>query len=334
METEIWPNVLAAARARGLPMILVNARLSERSRRRGARVDALLRPAFEGLAAALAQSDADATRLRDAGVASVGVVGNLKFDLAPDPAVQALGTRWKERVDRPVVLAAITREGEEATLLAAWHAVPLPRPLLVIVPRHPQRFEAVAELVVAAGFTLARRSAWRRSASARGGARRRLARRLDDGDAGLLRARRRRPARRQLPAVRRPEPDRGGGVRLPGRHGPAHLQLHRRRDALARRRRVAARRQHHRSDHRGAGPARQRRPGAPRRRARSHSPPRTAAPPPAPPPASSTSSTRASRSARSDRSACRRAFSAPATDRSPGHRSASAERRPGAAAAR
>jgi 3-deoxy-D-manno-octulosonic-acid transferase len=160
METEIWPNVLAAARARGVPMILVNARLSERSRRRGARVDALLRPAFEGLAAALAQSDADATRLRDAGVASVGVVGNLKFDLAPDPAVQALGTRWKERVDRPVVLAAITREGEEALVLAAWHAAPLPRPLLVIVPRHPQRFEAVAELVVSAGFTLARRSTW------------------------------------------------------------------------------------------------------------------------------------------------------------------------------
>jgi 3-deoxy-D-manno-octulosonic-acid transferase len=135
--------------------------LSERSRRRGARVDALLRPAFEGLAAALAQSDADATRLREAGVASVGVVGNLKFDIAPDPAVQALGTRWKERVDRPVVLAAITREGEEALVLAAWHAVPLPRPLLVIVPRHPQRFEAVAELVGSAGFTLARRSAWR-----------------------------------------------------------------------------------------------------------------------------------------------------------------------------
>ena len=114
METEIWPNVLAAARARGLPLVLANARLSERSRRRGARVDALLRPAFEAFTAALAQSDADATRLREAGVASVGVVGNLKFDLAPDPALLALGKRWKARVARPVVLAAITREGEEA----------------------------------------------------------------------------------------------------------------------------------------------------------------------------------------------------------------------------
>jgi 3-deoxy-D-manno-octulosonic-acid transferase len=161
METEIWPNVLAEARVRGVPMVLVNARLSERSRRRGARVDALLRPAFEALAAALAQSDADAARLREAGVAMVGVVGNLKFDLAPDPALQALGKRWKERVARPVVLAAITREGEEAQLLDAWHAVALPRPLLVVVPRHPQRFDAVAELIGGAGFSLARRSAWR-----------------------------------------------------------------------------------------------------------------------------------------------------------------------------
>jgi 3-deoxy-D-manno-octulosonic-acid transferase len=160
METEIWPNALAEARARALPTLLVNARLSERSRRRGARVDALLRPAFEGLAIALAQSEGDATRLREAGARQVDVVGNLKFDLAPDPALQALGARWKERVARPVVLAAITREGEEALLLDDWHAVALPRPLLVIVPRHPQRFDAVAELVVASGFTLARRSAW------------------------------------------------------------------------------------------------------------------------------------------------------------------------------
>jgi len=139
METEIWPNVLAEARARDVPLLLVNARLSERSRRRGARVDALLRPAFEAFTAALAQSDADATRLRDAGVATVGVVGNLKFDLAPEPALLALGKRWKGRVDRPVVLAAITREGEEALLLAAWHAVPLPRPLLADLAPNPVR---------------------------------------------------------------------------------------------------------------------------------------------------------------------------------------------------
>ena len=69
METEIWPNLLAEAKARGLPVMLANARLSERSRRRGQRVDALLRPAFESLAAAFAQTEADAARLRDAGAA-------------------------------------------------------------------------------------------------------------------------------------------------------------------------------------------------------------------------------------------------------------------------
>jgi 3-deoxy-D-manno-octulosonic-acid transferase len=160
METEVWPNLLAEARARGLPVVLANARLSERSRRRGQRVDLVLRPAFESLALALAQSTDDGRRLGEAGVVDVRVVGNLKFDLAPDPALRELGRRWKAVAARPVVLAAITREGEEALLLAAWRGVAEPRPLLAIVPRHPQRFEAVAELVAGAGFSLARRSAW------------------------------------------------------------------------------------------------------------------------------------------------------------------------------
>ncbi|HTE05031.1 MAG TPA: 3-deoxy-D-manno-octulosonic acid transferase [Planctomycetota bacterium] len=162
METEIWPNLLARAQARGVPMLLANARLSERSRRRGQRVDLLLRPAFESLAAAFAQTEADAARLREAGAQTVSVEGNLKFDLAPDPRLLERGRRWKAAVaSRGVVLAAVTREGEEATLLVAWHGVALPRPLLVIVPRHPQRFEAVAELIAGAGFALSRRSAWR-----------------------------------------------------------------------------------------------------------------------------------------------------------------------------
>ena len=160
METEIWPNVLAEAKARGLPAMLANARLSERSRRRGQRVDALLRPAFESLAAAFAQTEADAVRLRDAGVAGELVVaGNLKFDLAPEAALIERGRRWKSPLaTRPVVLGAVTREGEEASLLAAWRAVAPPRPLLVVVPRHPQRFEAVAALIAEAGFGLSRRS--------------------------------------------------------------------------------------------------------------------------------------------------------------------------------
>jgi len=161
METEIWPNLLAAAKAHGLPVILANARLSERSRRRGAKVDALLRPAFESLAAALAQTEADAERLRDAGVAEVVVAGNLKFDIAPEAELIERGKHWKRVLGgRPVLLAAVTREGEEASLLASWLEVASPRPLLVVVPRHPQRFDAVAALIAEAGFGCSRRSAW------------------------------------------------------------------------------------------------------------------------------------------------------------------------------
>jgi 3-deoxy-D-manno-octulosonic-acid transferase len=106
METEIWPNLLAAAKAGGVPMLLANARLSERSRRRGAKVDVLLRPAFESLAAALAQTAADADRLRDAGVAAVVVAGNLKFDIAPEAALIARGRQWRSVLgSRPVLLA-------------------------------------------------------------------------------------------------------------------------------------------------------------------------------------------------------------------------------------
>ena len=161
METEIWPNVLAESRAWVLPVMLANARLSERSRRRGQRVDALLRPAFSSLAAAFAQTEADAARLREAGVGEVVVAGNLKFDLAPEASLIERGRRWKASLGaRPVVLAAVTREGEEASLLAACRALTAARPLLVVVPRHPQRFEAVAALIAEAGFGLSRRSAW------------------------------------------------------------------------------------------------------------------------------------------------------------------------------
>jgi len=160
METEIWPNLLAEAQAAGVPMLLANARLSERSRRRGARVDALLRPAFESLAEAYAQTDDDAARLREAGVRHVEVLGNLKYDLASDPRLLALGASWKRGTQRPVVLATSTREGEEAMLLEAWRALVVERPLLVVVPRHPQRFDEVARAIADAGFTCSRRSTW------------------------------------------------------------------------------------------------------------------------------------------------------------------------------
>ncbi len=160
METEVWPNLLQQARARGVPMVLANARLSERSQRRGETLAVLMRPAAQTFSLVLAQSEADAQRLRESGAADVVVCGNLKFDLTPDVALLERGRSWRAALKRDVVLGAITREGEEAMLLAEWQRVAAPRPLLVIVPRHPQRFDEVAALVASQGFTLARRSSW------------------------------------------------------------------------------------------------------------------------------------------------------------------------------
>ncbi len=165
METEIWPNLLHAAQHRGLPMVLANARLSERSARKAKRLQALFRPAARSVALVLAQTPEDAERLRAVGAPRVEVSGNVKFDMTPDPAQLALGHAWRQTVGRPVVLAASTREGEEAALLSAWklqHQQPAthPRPLLLIVPRHPQRFDEVAALIAGSGLTAARRSTW------------------------------------------------------------------------------------------------------------------------------------------------------------------------------
>ncbi len=162
METEVWPNLLFEAKAAGVPLVLANARLSARSQAKGQRLAALLHPAMACFTAVLAQTEADAARLRASGAraAAVQVMGNLKFDMAMPPALLAQGQAWRQALARPVVLMASSREGEEAPLLAAWAALPVPRPTLLLVPRHPQRFDAVAALVAAAGLTLQRRSAW------------------------------------------------------------------------------------------------------------------------------------------------------------------------------
>ena len=165
LETEVWPMLLHEAETAGVPMVLANARLSPKSLRRGQRYAALLRPAVASLRLVLAQTEADAQRLRAMGARAPVVCGNLKFDLSPDAALVATGRRWRERLARPVVLAAVTREGEEGALLRVWQAhsqAPdgAPLPLLVIVPRHPQRFDEVAALVQAAGLPFVRRSAF------------------------------------------------------------------------------------------------------------------------------------------------------------------------------
>jgi len=160
LETELWPNLLAAAHTAGVPMMLVNARLSERSFRRAKRFASLVRPALAGLHAVLAQSEPDALRLEALGAASVSVMGNLKFDVTPPVAQLAQGDDFRRRFgDRPILLLASTREGEETLLLDALRQVVLPHAtLIVMVPRHPQRFDEVAALVASRGLSLARRS--------------------------------------------------------------------------------------------------------------------------------------------------------------------------------
>ena len=145
METEVWPNLIAACAAGGVPVVLANARMSAKSARGYARWDRLTRPAFASLAAVCAQSDADAERLRALGATRVQVHGSLKFDVTPSAQQLAAGRAWRAALGRPVLLLASTREGEEKLLLQ--HADLLPRGvLMLVVPRHPQRFDEVAEL--------------------------------------------------------------------------------------------------------------------------------------------------------------------------------------------
>ncbi|MGN6525710.1 MAG: 3-deoxy-D-manno-octulosonic acid transferase [Burkholderiaceae bacterium] len=160
METEIWPQLLHAAQARGLKMVLANARLSEKSARKGERLAALMRPAAAAVTEVLAQTADDAERLREAGAPSVALCGNLKFDVQPPQALVARGRQWREAIGRPVVLAAITRDGEEAELLREWGRATGRSPFLIVVPRHPQRFDEVEALMRGNGLRMARRSAW------------------------------------------------------------------------------------------------------------------------------------------------------------------------------
>ena len=182
METELWPNLLTECRAAGVPVYLLNARLSARSARRYGRWPNLTREVLQSLSAIGAQSADDAARLTRLGAEKITVTGNIKFDIATPPEQMELGRVFRARMGaRPVWLAASTREGEEALILDAWHSAmnskkvlsPLPggagdtamnsqnkavSSLLVIVPRHPQRFDEVARLVTDRGLRLQRRS--------------------------------------------------------------------------------------------------------------------------------------------------------------------------------
>jgi len=165
METEVWPSLIACCNQAHIPVVLANARLSERSLRKAQRLGGLMRGAAQGIALVAAQTEADAGRVRSLGVANVDVTGSIKFDVQVPPAALALGAQLRAQVGaRPVLLCASTREGEEELILDAYQralqAQALPAGvLLLLVPRHPQRFDAVAEMAAQRGFTLQRRSA-------------------------------------------------------------------------------------------------------------------------------------------------------------------------------
>ena len=181
METEVWPCKVAAARLRGVPLVLVNARLSEKSFRQAWRVAPISLPAFGALSAVYAQTEEDAQRFRRLGAAVKGVFGSLKFDAAPDVGQQVRGQAWRHAAGMPVVLFASSREGEENEFLrqivplaqviparvatdliatdSAGKATPQRfKPL--IVPRHPQRFDEVEALARQQGLRVSRRSSW------------------------------------------------------------------------------------------------------------------------------------------------------------------------------
>jgi 3-deoxy-D-manno-octulosonic-acid transferase len=169
-ETEFWPNLLAGCFRRKIPVAVVNARVSDRSWPRYRRLRALWRPFLSQLSRVLAQSQTDADRLKAIGCPTDRTIdaGNLKFD------VRAAGESDATRLFRVLaiglrfIVAGSTLEGEEAALIEAWPRLLQadPRLVLIIAPRHPERFELVAALLARSGVSWVRRSGWRKQPAA------------------------------------------------------------------------------------------------------------------------------------------------------------------------
>ncbi|SDR80712.1 3-deoxy-D-manno-octulosonic-acid transferase [Halopseudomonas xinjiangensis] len=164
METELWPNLVAECRRAAVPVVLANGRLSERSARGYRRVRALVGPMFASLDWAAVQSRPEADRFIDLGVqpARLTVTGSIKFDITPDPSRQAEAQAWRDSWgERPVWVAASTHAGEDQLVLEAHQAVlqAFPESLLILVPRHPERFDAVARQIGENGMKMIRRTA-------------------------------------------------------------------------------------------------------------------------------------------------------------------------------
>ena len=188
METELWPNMAVTCAKQGIPLVMANARLSEKTYASTSTFAWLARPAYQSLTAVWAQSEADAQRFEALGASVQGVLGNIKFDACVDAVQLTQGRAWRAKLGRPVLMFASSREGEELQLLSYLHKNRSNRPLAgvnvdydaiknilnsenqvpqtdrqvqwLIVPRHPQRFDQVADLIRAQGFKVSRRSEW------------------------------------------------------------------------------------------------------------------------------------------------------------------------------
>lgn len=164
LETEIWPNWVRFAQQFEVPLVLVNARLSQKSMLQALRWPSLMKPAYAGLRAVLAQTKDDAERLQSLGARIEAITGNLKFDATPDAGQVNLGLAWREQLAKPVLMLASSREGEEALWLSAWRNylnTHLSSPVQwLVVPRHPQRVTEVEQLIESHGFVVSRRTSW------------------------------------------------------------------------------------------------------------------------------------------------------------------------------
>ena len=160
METEVWPNLIHQCNRHQVPVVLANARLSQRSLKKAQRLGKLILEAARAITLVAAQTPDDAARVRQLGVGEVVVTGSIKFDVVVPAAALATGAWLRAAIgQRPVLLCASTREGEEELILGAFARASLPaNTLLLLVPRHPQRFDDVEKLVVARGLGVRRRS--------------------------------------------------------------------------------------------------------------------------------------------------------------------------------
>ncbi len=169
METEVWPNLVDECSKTAMPLVLVNARLNRASFTAARRLSWLSRPAYANLSAVLAQTQQDAVHLGELGATVTQITGNIKFDAQPDANQLARGRQWHNAMERPVLSLMSSRESEEVSLIAALSKidkdflirnVPARSLQILIVPRHPQRVAEVAAMVLAAGFSVSRRSEW------------------------------------------------------------------------------------------------------------------------------------------------------------------------------